>query len=103
MSELVSIGLLIHISELDVRVNTQPSDVFLFNSEFREAQADMYESIVRMYNAIPESQKFAITTWGVTDKYSWFLSYWHELEYPLLLDGQYNQKEAYKGFLNGLK
>ena len=56
-----------------------------------------------MYEELPQNQKFAISTWGVTDKYTWLTSFWHPKEYPLLLDADYNKKQAYQGFLDGLK
>ncbi len=102
IKDMASTGLLIHISELDIRVNTDKSNSYLFNTSQKEAQSDKYEAIVKMFESIPQNQKFAITTWGVTDKYTWLTSYWNTLEYPLLFDSNYNQKEAYTGFLNGL-
>jgi endo-1,4-beta-xylanase len=63
----------------------------------------MYKAIVQMYEALPQTQKFAITTWGITDKYTWLTGWWHPKEYPLLFDAGYLKKKAYYGFLSGLK
>ncbi|SFZ95034.1 endo-1,4-beta-xylanase [Flaviramulus basaltis] len=101
-NDLSSIGLLMHISELDIKMNTNKSDLFVFSNAIAQEQSDIYKEIVSMYNSLPESQKFAISTWGVTDNYSWLLTEWHPKEYPLLLDSNYNKKKAYQGFILGL-
>jgi endo-1,4-beta-xylanase len=103
LTDLATTGLLIHISELDIRVNQNKSDSYVYTEAQQQMQADMYKSIVQFYESLPQAQKFAITTWGVTDKYTWLLAWWHPKEYPLLLDKNYNKKKAYYGFLSGLK
>jgi endo-1,4-beta-xylanase len=102
-ADLAKTGLLLHISELDVRVNQNKSDSYVFSDSEQQNQSDTYMSIVEMFETLPLAQKFAITTWGLTDKYSWLLSWWHPKEYPLLFDENYNKKKAYNGFLSGLK
>lgn len=102
-TDLASTGLLIHISELDIKVNTGKSDSYVFTDIEAEKQSETYKYTTAMYEALPQNQKFAITTWGVTDKYTWLTSWWHPKEYPLLLDRDYNKKPAYQGFLSGLK
>ncbi|MGQ7947537.1 endo-1,4-beta-xylanase [Flavobacterium sp. WC2509] len=103
LTDLASTGLLIHISELDVKVNVNKSDTYVFNDAEAKKQSDTYKSIVTMYEELPQAQKFGITTWGVTDKYTWLTSAWHSKEYPLLLDVDFQKKQAYLGFLAGLK
>ena len=101
--DLATTGLLIHISELDIRVNQNKSDTYEFNDTEKQKQSDMYKAVVDSYEALPQAQKFAITTWGVSDKYTWLTSWWHPKEYPLLFDNSYTRKKAYEGFLSGLK
>ena len=103
LDDLATTGLKIHISELDMKVNVNKSDSYTFSSAEQQKQADAYQSIVESYEALPDDQKFAITTWGVTDKYTWLTDSWHEKEYPLLFDKNYEKKKAYEGFLLGLK
>lgn len=103
LTDLASTGLLIHISELDIRVNQNKSDSYVFTDAEQQKQADMYQAIVGYFEALPQNQKFAITMWGITDKYTWLTSWWHPKEYPLLFDSNYNKKKAYDGFLAGLK
>lgn len=100
--DMVSTGLLLHISELDIRMNINKSDSYVFSEEENSKQAATYKYIVELYDAIPNTQKFAITTWGISDKESWLKDWWHEKEYPLLFDENYNPKKAYQGFLDGL-
>lgn len=102
-TDLASTGLLIHISELDIKVNVNKSDSYFFSDEEAQKQADTYKYIVEMYETLPQNQKFAITTWGVTDKYTWLTEAWNPKEYPLLFDIDYSKKAAYVGFLAGLK
>ncbi len=103
LTDLASFGLLIHISELDIRVNQNKSDSYVFTEAEKQKQSDMYKAIVEMYETLPQAQKFAITTWGITDKYTWLTGWWHPKEYPLLFDNTYTKKKAYDGFLSGLK
>ncbi|TDP00733.1 endo-1,4-beta-xylanase [Flavobacterium sp. 245] len=102
-TDMASTGLLIHISELDIKVNTSKSDSYVFTDAEAQKQSETYKYITSMYEELPQNQKFAISTWGVTDKYTWLTSFWHYKEYPLLLDADYNKKPAYQGFLEGLK
>jgi endo-1,4-beta-xylanase len=102
-TDLATTGLLIHISELDVRVNQNKSDSYVFTGSEQQLQSDTYKAIVEMFETLPQEQKFAITTWGLTDKYTWLTGWWHPKEYPLLFDNNYNKKKAFNGFLEGLK
>lgn len=101
-NDLATTGLLIHLSELDVRVNQNKSDSYVFSITEKQKQAAVYRDIVQMFETLPQAQKFAITTWGLTDKFTWLTGWWHPKEYPLLFDNTYNKKEAYFGFLEGL-
>jgi len=103
LTDLARKGLLIHVSELDIRVNQEKSGSYVFTPAEMQKQADMYTAVVAAFETIPQPLKFAITTWGVSDKYTWLTGWWHPLEYPLLLDKTYTKKKAYEGFLSGLK
>lgn len=102
INDLVGTGLLIHFSELDIKVNKDKSDTYIFSDADQQKQSDMYSTIVQIFETIPQGQKYAITTWGVTDKYTWLTSFWHPKEYPLLFDNNYTRKKAYDGFISGL-
>jgi endo-1,4-beta-xylanase len=103
LRDLAGTGLLIHISELDVIVNTEKSDSYMFVDSEKIKQAQMYGAIVEMYETLPDNQKFAVTTWGITDKHTWLTDWWHPREYPLLFDANYQPKKAYGAFFESLK
>jgi len=103
LMDIARTGLLFHISELDIKVNVNQSNSYVFTPGEQNRQAEKYKAIVEMYERVlSQDQKFGITTWGLTDKYTWLTGYWHEKEYPLLFDESYNRKKAYTGFLDGL-
>lgn len=103
-ADLVNSGLLIHLSEIDCKVNTTNSPTYTVNATDLQKQSDFYKNIVKLYNAIPSNQKFAMTTWGITDKNTWLRDSGNgNREYPLLFDESYVKKPAYVGFLDGLK
>ncbi|MBK0383919.1 endo-1,4-beta-xylanase [Pedobacter sp. SD-b] len=102
-ADLASSGLLIHISEADCKVNVNDSPAYVLNDVDKQKQSDFFKNIAKLYNALPANQKFAITTWGVTDKSTWLRNSTNgNKEYPLLFDENYNKKPAYTGFLAGL-
>jgi endo-1,4-beta-xylanase len=103
LNDMASTGLLIHISELDIIVNVDKSDSFVFVNSEKIKQAQTYGAIVEMYEALPDNQKFAISTWGLTDKYTWLTGWWHPKEFPLLFDENYQEKQAYEAFLSALQ
>jgi endo-1,4-beta-xylanase len=103
LNDMAATGLLIHISELDLKANVNKSDAYVFSTSEQKIQADAYQYIVETFESLQQEQKFAITIWGVSDKSSWLKTSWHEKEYPLLFDNDFNKKPAYDGFLKGLK
>jgi endo-1,4-beta-xylanase len=95
-------GLLVHLSEIDISVRYQQADTFALTTEIANAQAATWKAITKAYlTAIPVAQQFGITTWGASDKDSFFnkgyVNYNHD--YPLLFDANYNAKPAYKAMM----
>lgn len=109
INRAVAKGLKIHISELDMQVNpgTAPSNLTAtFTNELRLAQKAKYKEIVKIYNAIPKANKYALTVWGMKDNESW-IPFSTELnhpgnDWPLLYDENFNLKSSHTGFLEGL-
>jgi len=98
-------GLKIHVSELDIQVN-QSNDITTFTNERRLAQKEKYKEIVKIYNALPAANKYALTIWGMKDNESW-IPFSTELnhpgnDWPLLYDSNFAIKSAHTGFLEGL-
>ncbi|MWB93151.1 1,4-beta-xylanase [Flavobacterium sp. GA093] len=105
LNRAVTKGLKIHISELDIQVN-QSNDISTFTNERRLAQKEKYKEIVKIYNALPAANKYALTVWGMKDNESW-IPYSTELnhvgnDWPLLYDSNFAVKSSHTGFLEGL-
>lgn len=92
MRRLASLGLIVHISEMDVRINN------LSGSEQArlELQRTTYRDVVRVCVAEPRCE--AITFWGFTDAHTWLTG-----DRPLLFDAAYQPKPAYYGVLDALR
>ena len=102
--KLASTGLKIRVSELDIRVNTSNSSSFTLTPSIASDQSAMYQYVVESYiRNIPVSQRYGITTWGVADTDSWYVTVMNRVEFPLLFDANYQKKPAYEGFAKGLK
>lgn len=102
MKKLAATGLLIRISELDVKINPVPKTGFILTPTEAAYQADMYKYIVQSYlKTIPPAQQYGITIWGLTDNTSWL--YNNGQDYPLLFNAAYAKKAAYAGVLQALR
>ncbi|WP_396602262.1 endo-1,4-beta-xylanase [Algibacter sp. R77976] len=105
INRAVALGLKIHVSELDIQVN-QNNDITYLTEERSLAQKEKYKEIVKIYNALPDANKYALTVWGFKDNESW-IPYSTDLnhpgnDWPLLYDNKFELKEAHTGFLEGL-
>jgi endo-1,4-beta-xylanase len=99
-------GLLVHISEIDISVRYQKGDTFKLTTEIANQQAATWKGIVKAYlTAVPKAQQFGITTWGASDKDSFFNKGYKNADhdYPCLFDHNYNAKPAYKGMIEAGK
>lgn len=92
MRRLAGLGLTVHISEMDVRINNVPG-----SPEARlEVQRAAYHDVVRVCWMEPRCE--AITFWGFTDAHTWISG-----DSPLLFDAQYMPKPAYRGVLDAMQ
>lgn len=92
-------GLKVHISELDVNVNSYREQDAVFTPELVERQRQIYKFIVETYCSLPDSVKYGITTWGIGDKDTWIRPTKGILDWPLLFDDNYQRKPAYYGVI----
>jgi len=100
----VSRGLKLHFSELDIRTNPEgDTNVTSLSNDRANLQKAKFKEVVAIYNAIPLDNKFALTTWGLRDNESWLIDFWGVPDWPLMYDENYNKKQAYQGFLEGLQ
>lgn len=84
---LGQLGLEVHITELDVRLQTPTT------AEKLEAQAVVYRNVMAACRA--NSNCTAVLTWGVTDAISWIDSFFPGFADALMFDRQYRPKPAY--------
>ncbi len=95
-------GLLIHISELDISVKYGMPKTFELTDAMSRAQGAKFKEIVKGYmTTVPKKQQWGITTWGVSDKTSYFNKGYANADhdYPLLFGKDYKAKWAYRGFI----
>jgi endo-1,4-beta-xylanase len=92
MRRLAGLGLTVHISEMDVRVNGVPGSQ---QARF-DAQRATYHDVVRL--CVQEPRCEAITFWGFTDAHTWITG-----DSPLLFDANYAPKPAHAGVLDALR
>jgi endo-1,4-beta-xylanase len=91
MRRLASLGLLVNISEMDVRVNNVAGSTLTR----LDVQKSAYHDVVRL--CVMEPSCHAVTFWGFTDAHTWLTG-----DTPLLYDAQYSRKPAYFGVLDAL-
>ena len=94
-------GLLVHISELDVKVNYS-DDITEFTEERAQAQEEQYQRAAYHYvTKVPADQQYGLTIWGFRDSDSWL--YEGGNDWPLLYNNNFETKIAHRGLIQGLK
>lgn len=100
--KVVSRGLKLRISELDVSVNASGNYSSL-TAELADLQRKRYADIVRLYReVVPEAQQGGITVWGITDGDSWIPAFKKRRDWPLLYTAGFRAKPALAGLAEGL-
>lgn len=87
LQRFADLGLEIYITEMDVRVSSNPTSAEL------QTQASYYKNIIEKCMAQPAVK--AIQVWGFTDKYSWVPNTFPGRGAALLFDSNYNPKASY--------
>ncbi|MGV3558490.1 endo-1,4-beta-xylanase [Larkinella arboricola] len=104
LRQTVNTGLLVHISELDIRINPDKKPDLVPTDALWQQQKQKFASIVRMYKTVvPKEQQHGITIWNIGDGDSWIPNFCKCQDFPLPFDKQYAKKPAYDGILEGLK
>ena len=97
-------GLLVHISELDVRINQAKAADFVPTDALWQRQKAKFAAIATAYRTlVPAAQQHGITTWNVSDADSWIPNFCKCNDFPLPFDKDFKKKPAYEGLLSGLK
>jgi endo-1,4-beta-xylanase len=95
LQRLAAIPVLIHVSEMDVRVPTPATASAL------DAQAGVYADMLRACLAVEACTRF--TAWGFTDAHSWIPTFFPGWGDALLFDGDYAPKPAYHAVIDVLR
>lgn len=87
MMRLANAGLLVHVTEMDVRIPLP--------AEARElaAQGEIYRSLLEICLDAPNCPSF--TVWGVSDAHSWIPGHFSGFGAALIFDELYDPKPAY--------
>jgi endo-1,4-beta-xylanase len=88
VARLGALGLEVHFSELDVRIQQPVTD------EKLAQQADVYRSIANICTQARNC--LGLTLWGFTDKYSWITNQYPGYGAALIFDALYMKKPAYR-------
>jgi endo-1,4-beta-xylanase len=95
MRRLGDLGLVVHITELDVRLAMPPTQAQLENQA--RIYTDVFQACVSVFACK------AVVTWGFTDLYSWVPSSYRNFGAALPFDENYLPKPAYHAILKALK
>lgn len=68
--ELASLGLPVHVSELDVSL-ARSENKLLSRAELLRRQTAVYAEAAEAFMSLPQNQRFAFTLWGLRDGDSW--------------------------------
>lgn len=96
MREIASLGLPIHMSEVDVSLQSERP--FGSRRDREAAQIRLYQETIEAYMDLPRIQQFAYTIWGVRDAESWVRQDWYggdHTDAPLLWDDNGLPKPTY--------
>jgi len=96
MRRLAELGLLVNVSEMDVRIKDVAGD----KATRLAVQRREYQDMVAVCVAEPACH--AVTFWGFTDLYSWIDSFFGPDD-PLLFDEAYAAKPAFFGVQDALR
>jgi endo-1,4-beta-xylanase len=105
LQRAVDRGLLIHISELDVRVNRyhEKERFTQYSDSVMKIQGNRYYEVVKAYNEIvPPEQQYGITLWGFSDKYSWIPRHFSTIDWPCIYDSSYMKKPGWENMRQAL-
>jgi endo-1,4-beta-xylanase len=103
LQKLAATGLLIHVSEMDVRMNPSNASSFTETTDLLNQQASKFRYVAESYfKDVPAAQRYGITVWNLTDADSWIVTGGHT-DYPTLFDAGYNKKPAFNQFILGLQ
>ena len=100
IQDVADTGLLVHVSELDVKANHK-KDLTTLTEARALAQEEQFQRAAYYYSTlVPEDQKYGLTLWGFRDQDSWL--YKGGTDWPLLYTADFETKIAHRGLVAGL-
>ncbi len=101
--KLAATGLLVHVSEIDVRINPSSASPFTPTTALYDQQAQKFRYIAESYfRNVPAAQRWGLTVWNLTDADSWIVQS-GKIDFPTLFDAGYNKKSAFTEYSAGLQ
>ncbi len=101
--KLAATGLLVHVSEMDVRINPSNTSPFTATQALLDLQAQKYRYVAESYfRNVPAAQRWGLTVWNLTDADSWIVTGGHT-DFPTLFDAGYNKKTSFTQYILGLQ
>ena len=94
MRRLATLGVDVHITEMDVRIPLPVTE------EKLNAQACIYRAMLDVCLSAPNCKSFVL--WGFTDRYSWIPEYFPGYGAGLIFDESYRPKPAYYALVDVL-
>ncbi|MBN1220146.1 MAG: endo-1,4-beta-xylanase [Anaerolineae bacterium] len=94
IQRLSALGLKVHITEMDVRIESPTTETDLAR------QAQIYGEMLHVCLAAPSCEAFVL--WGFTDRYSWIPDVFYGWNDALIFDPSYQPKPAYYALLGEL-
>jgi len=94
LQRLAALGLEVHITEMDVRING------VVTEEKLARQASIYKDMLRVCIAAENCRAFVL--WGFTDRHSWIPQYFRGWGSALPFDEAYRPKPAYRALMEAL-
>ncbi len=103
LTRLVATGLLIHISEMDVRINPSNTTPFTATQALLDQQGQKFRYVAEAYfRIVPIAQRYGLTVWNLTDADSWIVTGGKQ-DAPTLFDAGYTKKTAFNEYIKGLQ
>ena len=85
--QVAATGLLVQISELDVRVNQAKKAGYAITDANAQKQRQKFAAIIRAYlTLVSKAQQYDITTWNIGDGDSWIPKFCSCADFPLPFD-----------------
>lgn len=99
-----SLGMMLHITELDVSVfdfEDKRTDLLSPTEEMMERQAERYQQFFRLFKEYREHIT-SVTFWGAADDYTWLDNFpvYGRKNWPFIFDQQHQPKQAFWDILD---